>query len=174
MDIFKKNNVIFFERTTGDNKIDISGTNRIFRILDFSDFSGSPFFKPEFRSEYNNRFSNGSRCAALIDDNEIVNISWIAFNSLFINEIHKKYIIPEGNIVIYDVFTPPQYRGKGIYPVMLEMINRWAFTNGYKNSIIYSESENISSIRGITKAGYIKKESVTCINIFRLRFHYKS
>lgn len=77
---------------------------------------------------------------------------------------HTSYVIPKcykfpfmknSDYEIGPCFTYPKYRGNGYYPQMLKYICQ---SIGQKNSVFYMivDENNISSIKGIEKAGFLK------------------
>jgi RimJ/RimL family protein N-acetyltransferase len=50
--------------------------------------------------------------------------------------------------------TLPQYRGRGLYPSALKAIQRYLKGQGYRRCFICVGDDNVSSIRGIEKAGF--------------------
>ena len=77
---------------------------------------------------------------------------------------HTSYVIPacvkfpfmkKGDYEIGPCYTYPVFRGKGIYP---QVIRNVVLSLGNTNSTFYMivREENISSIKGIEKAGFIK------------------
>jgi hypothetical protein len=172
MNLFAYKKLIFFERSTGNSLVDILDNDVLLSFLSLSEFKAGPFYRPEFENQFEKRFSKGDLAAALLNRNKIVNISWIAKDSLFINEIKKEFRIAKDEIIIYDVTTKVEDRGKGYYRLILEEINKWAMNRRYKTSIIYSDIKNLSSIKGILKAGYKKKQAITFIKIAGIKFYF--
>jgi hypothetical protein len=174
MNLFSYKKLIFFERATVNSCVDISRKNFSILFLSLPEFKSCSFYNSEFQAQYEERYLKGHTPAALWYNGQIVNISWIAKSPLFINEIKKEYKADKNKIIIFDVITKTEERGKGFYAVMLEMINRWALDNGYSQSIIYSESKNLPSIKGIMKAGYKKKETIIFIEIIGKNFYFSA
>ena len=66
-----------------------------------------------------------------------------------------KYGFPSRNPIIGDCFTAPEFRGIHLFPDVLSHIVEDAFSN-YKidNLYILVSPNNISSIKGIERAGF--------------------
>lgn len=62
--------------------------------------------------------------------------------------------IPAGNRYLYDFVTLPEWRGRGIYPRLLQAILRRESAEIERFWIIH-QSLNIASQRGIAKAGFL-------------------
>jgi GNAT superfamily N-acetyltransferase len=131
-------------------------------------------FPPEFLVQYRERFEKGYKCITLSIDSQIAHIAWIAFNSLIIDEIYNELKLRPDEICIFDVRTMEGYRGRGIYTFALNHICKWAKENGFQNIKIYTEKDNISSIKGILNAGFSVSEKITLINFHALKFYVKS
>lgn len=61
--------------------------------------------------------------------------------------------LPHPVSVIYDCWTPPEFRGHGIYPRVLSMLSREALER-HPAVWIYCLKDNVASRRGILKAGF--------------------
>lgn len=82
--------------------------------------------------------------------------------------VHTSYVLPrcakfpfltEGDYEIGPCFTYPEFRGKGIYPAVLEHIRA---TCGNENTTFYMcvDENNGASIKGIEKAGFERSGEV--------------
>ena len=67
-----------------------------------------------------------------------------------------------GHSVIGGCFTLKGYRGKGLYPNMLQRIAQ----ENSKPIVIYVATPNLSSIKGIEKAGFIRDKKLTMYKFF--------
>lgn len=82
-------------------------------------------------------------------------------NEVLIHEsaVYKKLfflrIINKVGPAIGDCFTNPDYRGKSIYPLMLNKISKeLLFQKKYREVFVIVDHDNINSIKGIEKAGF--------------------
>ena len=77
---------------------------------------------------------------------------------------HRSYVIPKcskfpflgaSDYEIGPCYTEPKYRGRGIYPTMLKWICE---SVGNQDTTFYMivDENNVSSIKGIEKAGFVK------------------
>ena len=94
------------------------------------------------------------------------------------NLIHTSYVIPKcfkfpflkkADYEIGPCHTYSEYRGKGIYPMVLRYITSHV---GEQDSTFYMivDSTNISSIRGVLKAGFVQCGTVRKSRIFKRYF----
>jgi len=107
---------------------------------------------PELVRELDKLFASGCELWLGWIEGEIAGICW--------SRGHKNrtdYFVPlgESDATILSCFVFPQYRGRGIYPTMLETIVRTLMDNDQVSNVyIDSKSWNVPSIRGIEKAGF--------------------
>jgi hypothetical protein len=98
------------------------------------------------------RLGAGSRLFALQVDEQAVSFAWVSARNRFQADELSRELISENPLVwIWDCVTPPEHRGHGYFP---ELICHLATGGGQTNAIIFVRSDNISSVRGIHKAGF--------------------
>ena len=108
--------------------------------------------RPELIRELDKLFARGCELWLGVIEGEIVAICW--------SHSHKKrtdyfVALDEDDAMILSCFVFPQYRGRGIYPTMLETIVRTLKGNDQVSNVyIDCKSWNVPSIRGIQKAGF--------------------
>jgi len=91
----------------------------------------------------------------------IVHISWIYYKGDPNRLIDLR--VDEGEIK-YSLTLPP-FRGKGIYAAVLTRIQGYLKENGYKRVFICVREDNLSSIKGIEKAGFTFITKIKLIKI---------
>jgi GNAT superfamily N-acetyltransferase len=108
----------------------------------------------QFRDVHARRFAAGHAAVVSEYEGAVAFIAWLAFRELRVDELALTWRIPSQNAVLYDVYTMPEHRGKGLYPAALV----WAKTKLGELNIsrcwIYAERSNAASLRGIAKAGF--------------------
>jgi GNAT superfamily N-acetyltransferase len=85
-------------------------------------------------------------------DGQVVARGWSATLTASIGELGIVFPLPAGNRYLWDFETLPEWRGRGIYPLLLQTIaaretDAWRFWIGH-------DTVNTSSSRGILKAGF--------------------
>lgn len=78
---------------------------------------------------------------------------WVALEGADIGELGVQFTLPAGNRYLWDFATLPAWRGRGIYPRLLQAILRAEVENVDRFWIIYAP-ENGASQSGIEKAGF--------------------
>ena len=93
-------------------------------------------------------------------DNKVIHESF-TYRKLFI----QKLIRTKGP-TIGDCRTIDAYKGKSIYPYVINYIANQELENGVEEVFINVSPTNISSIKGIEKAGFILKERIKALRFF--------
>ena len=78
---------------------------------------------------------------------------WVATVRATIGEIHSDFDIPEGERYLWNFVTLPAFRGKGIYPRLIEGIVRQEAREAERFWVAYAP-ENFASGAGIERAGF--------------------
>lgn len=78
---------------------------------------------------------------------------WMARSKALIGELHHELVLPVGNRYLWNFRTMEAFRGRGIYPALLQYIVRYESTKASRFWIIHAP-ENRSSLKGIKKAGF--------------------
>lgn len=90
----------------------------------------------------------------LNDKNQLVH------KSLIFKKVHLLKLIGSEGHVIGGCVTHETYRGQSFYPLMLNKIGKQYFESGNFNLYIIVDKTNLSSIRGIEKAGFKRFKDV--------------
>jgi GNAT superfamily N-acetyltransferase len=98
----------------------------------------------------------GSSCWIAVRGNRIVHSSWVATRSAWMGEAGRFFVVPRGDAYIYESFTRPEMRGRGIYPAVLTTISSRLGARDIARLWIAAEATNHSSLRAIEKAGFAR------------------
>jgi GNAT superfamily N-acetyltransferase len=107
--------------------------------------------KPEI--EMQRRFGEGHRAYVATLDGEPAAFGWVATSSARIGELAATVTLPAGDRYLWNFVTMPRFRGRGIYPRLLEAIVRAESRVARRFWIVYAP-ENHASGAGIGKAGF--------------------
>jgi len=99
------------------------------------------------------RFDNKSELFLAFNKNQVVHSAWAHYFD-GINEVFPLVKIKRDEAFIGRCETHPEFRGKNIYPVVLQHIVRHVFARNKKKCFISTDPKNIASIKGIEKAGF--------------------
>lgn len=93
---------------------------------------------------------------------QVAGYGWITREEFYIDELNYAYPLMEDEFFIYDCFISPQFRGRGIYPAMLQAILRdYYLYKACRRACIGVASANRGSRRGVSKAGFREFNRIT-------------
>ncbi|MGE3270494.1 MAG: GNAT family N-acetyltransferase [Chloroflexota bacterium] len=98
------------------------------------------------------RLSDGNTLYAAYLAGQPAGYGWLARQVGRISELHLSFTMPPGNAYLWDFVTAPAYRGRGVYPHLLQAI--LAEEDALTRFWIGYEAHNTASARGIEKAGF--------------------
>ena len=116
------------------------------------------------------RIENGDILVCLFLDKTLAGYGWGRHqSSLYFSYVSNGIDLKKEIFYIYDCFTYPKFRGKGIYPLVLAKLCEVA--DGYE-VYVACQSLNKSSINGILKAGFERFKDFVLVDfyLFRLKF----
>lgn len=99
------------------------------------------------------RFTAGHRAYVAMLNGVAAAWGWVATRHASIGELGLSFDVPEGERYLWNFVTRPEFRGRGIYPRLLQEIVRWEARTAERFWIVYAP-ENRSSFRGIVAAGF--------------------
>ena len=104
-------------------------------------------------AEMENRFANGHRAYVAWLDGQPAAWGWVATARAEIGELTTAFEIPRQQRYLWNFVTLPAYRGRGIYPRLLDAIVRNELADAEIFWVAYAP-ENAASAAGIHKAGF--------------------
>ncbi len=108
----------------------------------------------------NARFNQGEVCGVAWFNSAVVSYCWVAFQQAEVGEVNRIIKLRSNELYLYEAFTLPDYRGRGLFPALLTAILSFARSQGYSRALIFSLSKNRPSLRGIEKAGFSLFQSI--------------
>lgn len=103
---------------------------------------------------FRNRLTEESRCYLVESSGRLLHASWVTTGSAWTAELKAFVAPPIGDAYIYESFTRPETRGRGIYPFALRNICVELAEMTIPRAWIATEATNAPSIRSIEKAGF--------------------
>ena len=100
------------------------------------------------------RFGRDEMCFVAIHDGHVVSYIWGSRGKVGVEEIMMAVDIAPTEIYLYDAFTLEPWRGRNLYPAVLQRALEFGGILDLKRSTIFVEAKNTPSIRGVTKAGF--------------------
>jgi GNAT superfamily N-acetyltransferase len=112
--------------------------------------------------EIEQRFIEGNRAVLARIEGEPAASGWSTSGRVTIGELGLDFSLPPGNRYLWDFVTLPGWRGRGIYPQLLQ-----AFLYGeagVERFWVGHDLENVASARGILKAGFLTVGEVYAVS----------
>jgi CelD/BcsL family acetyltransferase involved in cellulose biosynthesis len=106
--------------------------------------------------------SGGAQGFALVEADSIpVHFCWLApFEGFYMDELSSNLTEPApGSVLVFDCWTPVSRRGHGYYGIAVQLLCSRARAAG-NNAWIFSAATNVSSVRGLEKAGFQSRFSL--------------
>lgn len=99
------------------------------------------------------RLANDHLAFVAYINNQPAAFGWMARGKAKIGELNHEFVLPQGNRYLWNFRTLEAFRGLGIYPALLQYILQYEKHKANRFWIIHAP-ENISSLKGIKKAGF--------------------
>jgi RimJ/RimL family protein N-acetyltransferase len=104
-------------------------------------------------SEARSRLRDGHRAYLAIVGSEVIGCGWSATRRAEIGVLDLSFELPPGNRYLWDFVTFPAWRGRGVYPRLLQAILAAEGSEASRFWIGY-DWDNVASARGVEKAGF--------------------
>ncbi|MBI2877905.1 MAG: GNAT family N-acetyltransferase [Candidatus Tectomicrobia bacterium] len=103
-------------------------------------------------------------------EGKIIAYCWVAFKEAEIGEIERTLLLREGECYLYDAYTLKEFRGRGLYPAILDYILRDVKGKGLCRALICALKSNRPSHLGIRRVGFHLFQVISCIRLLGLPF----
>ncbi len=113
------------------------------------------------RHLFQGRLDRGEAFWVATQSERIVSYCWVTRNAVEIGEVRCVVRPRPDEIYLYDAFTFEEHRGRNLYPALLYRILDQGREAGMRRALIFVMSDNIASIRGVEKAGFVEFQRVT-------------
>jgi GNAT superfamily N-acetyltransferase len=111
------------------------------------------------------RLEKSDRIFLAESEGNLVAYLFAATSKTDIGEIDDWLIVSQSEVYLYDAFTAPKARGKGIYPCLITYASVYFKNRGFKHALIFSTAGNSASIKGIERCGFSCYETVWYRNL---------
>ncbi len=125
-------------------------------LLTYEAVEGSPTSR-EFLSGALARIEAGAHVYTSVADGRLAHWGWLAERqeTSFLSEVRTGFTFPPNSACLYDFYTHPHYRGRGLYTRSLRrMLRDAARVPGTEKVYIFVLADNIASRKVIEKAGF--------------------
>ena len=106
-------------------------------------------------STFSERLTEATMCFLVLGEGRAVHASWVATSAAWTLEIRRFVTPPARAAYVYESFTRPDARGRGVYPFALEGIAHSLSQDGIEEIWVAVERDNVPSQRAIAKAGFV-------------------
>ncbi len=110
--------------------------------------------RPEQRASIEQRLAEGERCFGAWLDGELVSARWIAVGEPRVDYLGMLLPLGPNEVYMYDSYTAPLRRGRGIASAGLAVLYPILATEGRSRVVCACLPENRSGLRSIAKAGF--------------------
>ena len=111
------------------------------------------------------RFRDGQVCAVARHDKEVAAYCWLAYTPIPVAEIDRVVVPAADEVYLYDAFTVPAWRGRGLFTLMLRHLLAYARSQGRRRALIFAEARNLPSCRAIERAGFEIFQTVVRLDV---------
>ncbi|MDD5565360.1 MAG: GNAT family N-acetyltransferase [Candidatus Omnitrophica bacterium] len=114
----------------------------------------------------NTKLQSGEICFVAKHNEKIIGYMWAALGPQIVNYVPERVYLAKSEAYIHAAKVAPDYRGKGIFPAILNYICSSLKEKGYHKIIAKVYSDNAASIKSFLKAGFLTIEKVKHLGLF--------
>lgn len=109
---------------------------------------------------FRQRLGDGTRCYVVESEGRIVHATWTTTSRAWVREIQRYFVPPAGDVYIYESYTRPEARGRGIYPFAIGALASELAGQGSIRMWVGVEDDNPASLRAVGKGGFEEAFSI--------------
>jgi GNAT superfamily N-acetyltransferase len=121
------------------------------------------------QAEILRRFETGRHCYVALVNNQLAAYGWVSLNEEYLGELDLRVRLLAGEAYIWDCFTVPTFRRKGLYSALLMYILGELQTDRLCRVWIGADSDNKASQRGIARTGFHLVADMVVARVFAMR-----
>jgi ribosomal protein S18 acetylase RimI-like enzyme len=103
---------------------------------------------------FEGRLSERTFCFVVLENEAILHASWVTTAAAWTREIQRYLCPPSREAYIYESYTRPETRGRGIYPFALHSMCAWLAGRGFTRVWVGVEDDNTPSLKAVGKGGF--------------------
>lgn len=103
---------------------------------------------------FQDRLGEDRLCYVVEEGGKLLHASWVATSPVWTRELRAALRPPPRAAYVYESFTHPDARGRGVYPFALRGIVATMADRGIRHVWVAVEGSNEPSQRAVTKAGF--------------------
>ena len=116
------------------------------------------------------RFAEGQVCAVAQAGADVVAYCWLTGAPVAVAESNRVLVPGPDEVYLYEAFTSPAWRGRGLFQALLLKLQQFANAQGRRRALIFVLADNVPSWRAIERAGFEMFQAVTKIEVLGLGF----
>jgi CelD/BcsL family acetyltransferase involved in cellulose biosynthesis/RimJ/RimL family protein N-acetyltransferase len=132
-------------------------------LLKYNPSEGWQMTTSQFHQVCLDRFEEGNHAYTYVENGELLHYGWLVRNQKTSNvyEVQQSFELPENSAVLFDYYTNPSARGRGLYrKSLLQGISDAAKIPGIKQVYIGVMADNGPSRHVIEKLGFVYQKSL--------------
>lgn len=127
----------------------------LFRMANFGDADAyARSIGTDSAATFRARLSDQTSCYLVLTTDRIAHASWVTTRAAWTAELGRLVTPPAGAAYVYESFTAPELRGRGIYPFALRCICAELAARALHEVWIGVDATNAASLRAIGKGGF--------------------
>jgi RimJ/RimL family protein N-acetyltransferase len=119
--------------------------------------------------EAERRIREGQVCAAIRHGREVIAYCWLTTEPEWVAEIGRLVVPAPDEVYLYDAFTSPAWRGRGLFQAMLMGLLEYSRAQGRRRALIFVLRRNLASRRAIERTGFKLFLAVSRVKVWNLR-----
>lgn len=119
------------------------------------------------------RFARGDECFAVWDEGHIVHAAWVAAGRAYVPYLHRDLLLQPDEMYIYDSFTRPSHRRRGLCGLRGRYLLRHYHARGYKRALGLVALENKTAFAPVRSVGYTHVGMYTCVRLGPWQWHWQ-
>lgn len=124
------------------------------------------------RSRLEERLARGDECYVARVDGRIAALTWISRDAHFFRSIGCRYELPASEVYLFDSFTDPALRGRGIAPALGVWVLERLRQAGVTRIVLAIVPENAANRRARAKTGFRPFMRIDYVRIGSRRWHW--
>ena len=142
-----------------------------FELLRQEQIDGYIAFRPDSDPEMvRRRLAADNSCFVARHNDKIISARWAATGIVQCDYLFRGYPLAPDEAYLYDAFTAPEWRGKGVFPALTSEMHRHYRAIGIRRSLCFTGPENYPAM--IADTGYRRIGTTGYIGIGKFRRHF--
>lgn len=118
------------------------------------------------------RLRRGHVCFIALDGDRVVGAMWYSQEDEYFCALHMWVHLSEGEVCGCGTYIIPEYRNRGLFPILLVKMAKHMQERGYKRRVILVNEKNAEMRNVIAKTVQAREtERITVLKIFWWKFH---